>query len=641
MLDLRSIFSKYFEHREFSGTSPQPEPDTPNNSENSITNPGQEQLPEPFEYKIIDTKEKFECFLTQLIEQELFAIDTETNGLAPVHHHIIGISFYFKERAYYLPLRHLRIKEPQLEPQYCFSRLKLVLENLATIKIFHNAKFDLKMLAGEGIKVKGRIYDTYLLAKLLLPEEKSYGLKELAEKHLFPEAGKWEEKIKQYLADRDTEDFSLLLPSQLATYACADAYLTYKLFEKFHTKIPEEMKSLTQTEMKLVPIIAEMELVGIRIEPEILWQKIEEATIRREEIRQQLFTLTGKEFNPNSYPQLCEILDQLGLAERLKNEAGKISTKEEYLKQIDHPFTNTLLIYRELDKKIQQAQNLLASHHNSVIHAEFNQLGTRTGRFSSSNPNLQNVPPDLREAFVPRDGRVLVSIDYSQIELRILAELSRAQKMLQAFAAEKDLHQITASLIYAQPEEAITDEQRKIGKNVNFAVIYGMGPESLAKRLKIDEKKAKEFLDNFFKEYSEIKHLRNKLEKEVQGRRGFSNPYGRWLSLKPDERYRALNYLIQSTAADLLKQAMVRIGKLLGKYSSQILLTIHDELVIEMPKEELRLIPIIKQLMETSPFSVPIKVSVKLGHNWKEMVPLEEWLNENEHHQELKEVGNE
>jgi len=185
------------------------------------------------------------------------------------------------------------------------------------------------------------------------------------------------------------------------------------------------------------------------------------------------------------------------------------------------------------------------------------------------------------------------------------------------------------------------DEQRKIGKNVNFAVIYGMGTKSLAKRLKIDEREAQKFLDYFFAQYPEVKQLQNMLEQSILKEGGFFNHYGRWLSLKPDERYRALNYLIQSTAADLLKQAMVRIGKLLEKYSSQILLTVHDELIIEMPKEELRLIPIIKQLMKTSPFSVPIKFSVKLGHNWKKMVPLEEWLNENEHHQELKEVGNE
>jgi len=418
MLDLRSIFSKYFEHGEFSGTSPKPEPDTPNNNESSVINPAQEQLAEPFEYQIIDTQEKFECFLAQLNEQELFAIDTETNGLDPIQHHIIGLSFYFCQKGFYLPIRHLATQEPQLNPENCLTRLKPILENPSTTKIFHNAKFDLKMLAQEGILVGGKLVDTMLLAQLLFPGGSSYKLKELARKYLFPEADQWKKIIDQHLEEKDTKDFSALSPGQLAPYACADTYLTYKLFEKFHTKIPEEMKSLTQTEMELVPIIAEMELVGIRIEPEVLWQKIEEATIRREEIRQQLFTLAGKEFNPNSYPQLCEILDQLGLAERLKNEAGKISTKEEYLKQIDHPFTNTLLIYRELDKKIQQAQNLLASHHNSVIHAEFNQLGTRTGRFSSSNPNLQNVPPDLREAFVPRDGRVLVSIDYRHSQLK-------------------------------------------------------------------------------------------------------------------------------------------------------------------------------------------------------------------------------
>jgi len=418
----------------------------------------------------------------------------------------------------------------------------------------------------------------------------------------------------------------------LATYACADAYLCLCLYEKLFPMTPLKMQGLVHTEMDLIPIVAEIERQGIKLDLKVLGLEIKNARTQKKEHLQKLYEIAGEEFNPNSYPQLCQILEKLSLAEQLKDDTSKITTKEENLKLVNHPFINHLLEYRESEKLIQQAENLIKASQDSIIRTNFDQLGTRTGRFSSSSPNLQNVNPELRGAFIARKGCYLVSFDYSQIELRILAELSNCQKMQEAFKSGKDLHQFTASLVYNLPEDQITDQQRKDGKNVNFAVIYGMGGKSLARKLQINEEQAQNFLNNFFTQYPEVNQLRSELEQQILSRSGFFNPYGRWLMLEPTEKYRALNYLIQSTAADLLKESMVRVGRFLEDYASKILLTIHDELVLEIPENELDLIPKIKELIEISPFQVPIEVSVEIGKNWSEMVPYDEWLDQKKIH---------
>ena len=575
-----------------------------------------------------------------------FAVDVETDALNPIEANLVGVSLATEPGiAYYIPVGHTT--GAQLPRQEVLDRLRPLLEDEAVAKVAHNAKYDIMVLAGQGIELRGLDVDTMVAAYLLNPSGRGYGLKDLALAHFNVEMtdilaliGKGKEQIT--MAGVDIH--------RAADYAAADADMTLRLEWVLVPQLREkELDGLfLDVEMPLVPVLAAMELAGMDVDVPYLREMSTRVQEDMERLMAQVHEAVGHPFNISSPKQLSQVLfEELGLPAQKKTSTG-YSTDAEVLETLrgKHPAVDGILEYRQLAKlKGTYLDGLpdLISPVDGRIHTSFNQTATSTGRLSSSNPNLQNIPVrtdlgrQIRRAFVVKGAdEVLLAADYSQIELRILAHLSHDPILLDSFRHNKDIHVRTAALIYNLPEQEISREMRRLAKTANYAIIYGLSEYGLSRETGIPRKEAGAFLDRYTATYADLYDYMGRTREDVRahgyvqtllGRRRYvPEVYSSSRTVRDAAERAAVNMPVQGTQADLIKIAMVRLHRRMREegLTSKMILQVHDELVFRAPKDEVeRLSLLVRETMAGAmTLDVPIQVDVKAGRNWLDTDPV-------------------
>ncbi len=595
---------------------------------------------------VIDSEAAFDDLLARLRRRGRFAVDVETDALDPIQANLVGVSLAIEPGiAYYIPVGHT--SGTQLPRQEVLDRLRPLLEDERIAKSAHNAKFDIMVLAGQGIEVRGLDFDTMIAAYLLNPSGRGYGLKDLALAHFNVEMtdilaliGKGKEQIT--MAGVDIH--------RAADYAAADADMTLRLQDVLAPQLREkELEGLFRdVEMPLVPVLAAMELAGMDIDVSYLHEMSARVQEDMDRLMAQVHEAVGHPFNINSPKQLSQVLfEELELPAQKKTSTG-YSTDAEVLETLrgKHPAVDGILEYRQLAKlKGTYLDGLpeLISPVDGRIHSSFNQTVASTGRLSSSNPNLQNIPVrtdlgrQIRRAFVVKgQDEVLLAADYSQIELRILAHLSHDPILLDSFRHDRDIHVRTAALIYNLPEEEITREQRRLAKTANYAIIYGLSEYGLSRETGIPRKEAGVFLERYTATYADLYDYMGRTREDVQahgyvqtllGRRRYvPEVYSSSRTVREAALRAAVNMPVQGTQADLIKIAMVRLHQRMREegLEARMILQVHDELVFRAPTSEVpRLNALVRETMAGAmTLDVPIQVDVKAGRNWLDTDPV-------------------
>lgn len=593
-----------------------------------------------YDYQLIDNEEGIDEFLRNILTKEIFCLDTETTGTDVMTAELVGMSFSFKEnQAFYIP-----VPKEREEAQKLVNKFKPLLENENTTKIGQNIKYDMNILANYGIELKGKLFDT-MIAHYVLQPELHHGMDYLAEVYLKYETIKIEELIgPKGKNQRNMRDLS---PTDVYKYACEDADITMKLKNILEKELTENnVKELFEDiEMPLVPVLAYIERNGVRIDTEALKETSKHFTARMKQIEEEIYSLAGMEFNVSSPKQVGEILfDRLKIVEKAKKtKTGQYVTSEEVLESLKgkHEIVEKILDYRGLKKLLSTYIDSLPELINPKtgrIHTSFNQTVTATGRLSSSNPNLQNIPirntdgKEIRKAFIPDDGCEFFSADYSQIELRIMAHLSEDKHMIEAFNNQQDIHAATAAKIYKKGIENVTKEERSKAKTANFGIIYGISVFGLAERLNVERKEAKELIDGYFENYPQVKEYMDK-SIEMAKEKGYIETIFNRKRFLPDINSRnavvrgyaernAINAPIQGSAADIIKVAMIRIYKKFKEEGirSKMILQVHDELNFSvLPEEKTKVQQIVISEMEAAyKMKVPLLADCGWGQNWLE-----------------------
>ena len=595
----------------------------------------------PHNYMLSDTAEKIDELVKKLSAVTSFCFDSETTGLDPLSAEIVGLSFSFKKaEAYYVPFPANRQAAQEI-----ILKFKPLFENENIEKVGQNIKFDIAILSTYGIQVKGKLFDTMLAHYLLKPDGK-HGMDYLAETYLSYRPVSIEtligKKGKSQLSMRDVP------VEQIKEYAAEDADITWQLKEIFEPMLKENsFSTLYDTvEGPLVPVLEAMEREGVNIDVQFLKSYSQELGNSILQLQEEIFSMAGTQFNLNSPQQLGSVLfEHLKIDEKAKKtKTGQYATNEDVLSKLaaKHPIIPKILDYRELTKLKSTYVDSLPEMVNPItgrVHTSFMQAVAATGRLSSNNPNLQNIPirtekgREIRKAFIPRDkNHVLLSADYSQIELRVIAALSKDKNMQEAFRSGEDIHQATAAKVFGVALTEVTKDQRSAAKAVNFGIIYGQSAFGLSQNLGIPVGEAKEIIENYFKQYPGIKKY---MEENVNTARkeGYVTTIAGRKRYLPDinsgnavvrgfaER-NAINAPIQGSAADMIKIAMIKIHHALKEngFKSKMLLQVHDELVFDVLREELDAIkPVIKENMENAvKLEVPIVAEMDMGENWLE-----------------------
>ncbi|MEK7584441.1 MAG: DNA polymerase I [Patescibacteria group bacterium] len=614
----------------------------------------QQTKPSSQHYDVIDNEAGMRSLAKDLESQKLFAIDTETTGLNTLQDTILGASFSWQSKQGVFV--HLRDEKSRADFK---KHLGPVLENPRIGKTGHNLKFDYQVLKHLGITLAPIAYDTLLAAYLLHPN-RSLKLEDLAFSYLRVKIQNLtelseeqsEEKGSAHQRKKKELDVAAIDPEKLAQYGAADADMALRLYERLRQEIRREgfEKLLQEIEIPLAPILAEMELAGILIDRPFLAKKAKEFGSDIAALEKKIHSLAGVEFNIASPLQMKEILfEKLQIASKgIKRKKTGLSTAAGELDKLvgAHPIIPLILDYREVTKLVNTYVATLPTMvdpGDHRIHTSFNQTVTATGRLSSSDPNLQNIPVRtelgraIRKAFVAKDGYQLLSADYSQIELRLAAIMSQDPKMLASFKAGEDIHRRTAAEINGVALDEVTPEQRRRAKEVNFGVIYGLGSTGLAQRTGISRQEAKSFIEEYFKLYKGVKnyiestksfaHAHGYVETLFGRRRKLPEVYSSSPMLIAQAERMAINMPLQGTAADLLKIAMIRLAARLPNELPDVrmLLQVHDELVFEVPKAELHAAgKLIRHEMEhVADYPIPLVVELKAGQNWAEMTPLD------------------
>ncbi|MCS7216623.1 MAG: DNA polymerase I [Candidatus Bipolaricaulota bacterium] len=595
-------------------------------------------------YEAVLTEEAFLDLVEKLKRAEEFALDLETTSEDPLSAEIVGIAVALEPyRGYYIPVGHSYRGAPkQLPLEYVLSYLAPLLSAERPRKIGQNLKYDLQVLLNYGIEVRGVAFDAMLAHWLLKPDAPSHSLEAIAREEL----GIQVQTYKELLALGGAREMREVAVERAARYSGEDAEVVVRLRAPLTQKLREAelLRLFEDLEIPLIEVLLWMERRGVLLDADELRAQGKELEILLERTREELFALAGGPFNPNSTPQVREILyERLKLPVLERTKTGP-STDAQVLRDLAqyHEFPAKLIAYRELEKLRNTYVEKLPHYvhpRTGRIHTSFNQTGTATGRLSSSEPNLQNIPTktevgvDIRRAFVAPPGKVLLGADYSQIELRILAHMSGDEALLEAFQRGEDLHRRTAAVLFGVPPEAVDSRMRTIAKRVNFGIIYGITPYGLSRDVGIPQEEAKALIDRFFQAYPKVAEFLEKLVEEAQatgfartllGRKrplpGLRNPERRGIG---QDRRNAINTPIQGTAADLMKLAMLRIHRAWkeGRLPAEMILQIHDELVFEVAEGEAeRAGALIRDLMEgVWELRAPLKVDVKIGRNWSEI----------------------
>jgi DNA polymerase I len=594
----------------------------------------------PHNYILVDNKIKRSDLISKLFMQKSFCFDTETTGLDMFQSDLVGMSFCFKAgEAYYVTL-----PADKEEARAILHEFKVVFESGHIEKIGQNIKFDLLMLAQYGIALKGKFFDT-MIAHYLVQPELRHGMDYLAEIYLNYHTIHFEDLVGS--KGKNQMDIRFVDLDLLCNYAAEDADITFRLKQILEKELKNNaLESLFyDIEMPLLRVLATMERNGVRIDSEALRQSSEILTQEMLKLEKEIHGIAGFEFNVSSPAQVGEVLfDRLKLDDKAKKtKTGQYSTAEDVLEKIrsKHPIIGKILDYRGLKKLLStyiDALPQLISPVTGKVHTSYNQTVAATGRLSSTNPNLQNIPirdaqgKEIRKAFIPDAGCVFVSVDYSQIELRIMAHLSGDANMLEAFNSGHDIHTATAAKIYKIPLNEVTSDMRRKAKTANFGIIYGISTFGLAERLNIPRAEAKELIDGYFATYPDVKkYMDNAIQKAKEmgyvetmlGRKRFLADINSQNSVVRGFAERnAINAPIQGSAADIIKIAMVRIQARLEKeqLQTQMTMQVHDELNFSVPADELETLKrvVIEEMEHAIDLKVPLIADCGQGDNWLE-----------------------
>lgn len=592
------------------------------------------------EYYLIDNEKDMINLKVKLLDHKNCSFDTETTGVDPIDSEIVGMSFSVKEgEAYYVPIS-AKFEEAKKQIEI----FKEILENENILKIGQNIKYDIIALKKYDIHVKGKLFDT-MIAHYLLNPELRHNMDYMAETHLNYKTIHIDELIgargKNQLNMRDLD------PAKIKDYACEDADVTLKLKNILEKEIEKNdlSKLLYEIELPLIYVLADMEYTGVRLDIKALKESSETLTAKMGNIEKEIFELANLEFNINSSKQVGEVLfDRLKIVDKpKKTKTGQYTTNEETLESLRdvHPIVSKILEYRGLKKLLStyiDALPLLINKRDGKVHTSYNQTVTATGRLSSSNPNLQNIPirdeegKEIRKAFIADDDCVFYSADYSQIELRIMAHLSQDPHMIEAFESGEDIHTATAAKIYKIPINEVTSDMRRKAKTANFGIIYGISVFGLAERLSIPRSEAKTLIDGYFETYPKVKEYMDNIIAQARekgyvetilGRKRYlADINSRNTTVRGYAERNAINAPIQGSAADIIKIAMNDIEKEFKKSNlkSKMILQVHDELNFNVIEEELSHVKqiVIDKMENAYKLSIPLKADSGIGHNWLE-----------------------
>ena len=592
-------------------------------------------------YHKVETPEERAALLDQLTQQGVISFDTETTSIDPTTAELVGMSFAWKAgEAYYVP-----VPADRAEAEKIVAEFAPILADETVDKVGQNLKYDMIVLERYGATVKGKLLDTMVMHYLLHPD-KRHKMDLLSEEYLNYKPVPIQDLIgrgKKQLTMRDVP------VEKVVDYACEDADITLRLYHALWPELEEEgLVELYETvEAPLIPVLRDIELAGINVDGDFLNEYSKVLTEELHKIEKEIYAAAGSEFNIGSPKQIGEILfGRMGVPYKgSKTKTGQYKTDEATLAEVatEFPIVKLILRHRSLSKLLGtyvDALPLLLNKDDGRIHSSFNQTIAATGRLSSANPNLQNIPvrtpegAEVRKAFIPRDeDHILLASDYSQIELRLVAALSQDEGMLDAFKTGKDIHTATAALIFNVPYEEVTRLQRYQAKTINFAILYGAGATRLTQELEISRAEASELINNYYERFTGLKRFMSGTVEQAKEEGYVSTLLGRKRSLRDinsrssvaralAERM-AMNTPIQGTAADMIKLAMIRIHKMLREkgFKTRMILQVHDELVFDAPRSEVEAVtPLIEELMrEAIPnLDVPIVVETGVGENWLE-----------------------
>jgi DNA polymerase-1 len=621
-----------------------------------------------FKYKLIQTEDEFKNFFKELKKQTEFAWDTETDSLDEINANLLGMSFCWKEgEAYFIKVSSLKSQvlsddkkmksgqdslfapkkiETKKEIHPWVEELKSILENSKIKKFGHNLKFDIKVLASHGVEVKGVAFDSMIASYLLNPDKRQHGLDAV----VLSELGFSKISKEDLLGSGKKKfDFREAPIEKLSLYACEDADFAFRLVKPLEKKLKEEKlyQLFFDLEIPLIEVLAKIELNGIMIDAKYFKTLDKKLDAGLKALQEKIWKIAGEHFNINSVQQLREILFtklEISTAGVGKTKTG-LTTNAAALEKLkgEHKIIEYILDYRELTKlstTYVKALPELINQKTGRVHTSFNQAVTGTGRLSSTEPNLQNIPvktewgKEIRRGFVAEDGKVLVSLDYSQIELRLAAHFSEDPTMVAAFKHGEDIHLATASAINGVPLDKTTREMRSAAKAINFGLLYGQGPHGLAETTGLSYADAKKFIEAYFKNFSHIKKYIDNSLKQARDLGYVETILGRkrWLPeinssvamiAKAAERV-AINAPLQGSSADIIKLAMIKIDNLINKKFAdevKMILQVHDELVFEMDKDLVKkVVPAIQEIMSSVvKLKVPLTVDAKVGKNWEQM----------------------
>jgi DNA polymerase-1 len=595
------------------------------------------------DYHIVDTEQALDKLITKLQAAKEFAVDLETSAKEVMACELVGISVSSTPgEAYYVPLGHRGLSQiSQLPMTKAITKLKPVLEDIKIPKIAQNGKFDMTVLAEFGIKLENLSFDTMIAAYLL--GEKSIGLKALA----FNKLGVEMTPITDLIGKGAKQISMAMAPiEECAAYACADADITLRLKTMLDAELRKEglWQLFSDVEMPLVPVLVAMERNGVAIDVELLRDMSSSLGKEMLRLEAEVYNSLGYRFNINSSQQLSRVLyEELKLPKPRKTKSG-YSTEASALEELKgtHPIIEFVLQYRQLAKlksTYTDALPALVNPKTGRLHTSFNQTGTTTGRLSSSEPNMQNIPVrgelggKIRQAIIAEPGWQLLSADYSQIDLRVLAHISQDPELIATFLRDEDVHTATASLVFNVTPEKVTTDMRRVAKTVNFGVIYGMSDYGLEQATDFSREEAAQFISAYFEKYPRVREYIENTKSQARERGYVQTVMGRRRYIpetkSPNRQVReaaermAINMPVQGTSADIIKIAMVNLHREMEKRNlrTKMTLQVHDELLFEVPPEEIETMKeLVAALMpQALKLSVPLKIDIKMGKNWAEM----------------------
>jgi len=600
----------------------------------------------PKNYQTILTKEQCLDIIQQIYEIKRFAIDTETTNIDPMRAKLVGLSISFMPHtAYYIPVAHSGLDaRNQLSRDWVLAEFKPLLEDSSIQKIGQNLKYDWLIFQQYGIRLSENLFDTMIASYVLDPSDVSHALDRIALNRLNYRMIKYKDVVGTGKKERCFSEIDLPLATQ---YACEDADITFILADQFQKELQDnDLWKLFETiEMPLLPVLVDMEYTGIKVDQTVLKQLSSYFSQTLSELESKIYDLAGETFNIRSTQQLGEILfEKLKLpAKKKTRKKTGYSTDVNVLTQLAeiHELPAVILQHRSLDKlRSTYVDALMSLTHPETrrIHTSFNQTATATGRLSSRDPNLQNIPirteqgRKIREAFVPEEESLLLSADYSQIELRIMAHYANDPILIEAFCNDEDIHLRTASEIFQRPLSDVSDTLRYQAKAINFGIIYGMGAFRLSKELHISRKMAQAYIDQYFDRYQGVRRFIDETVADAEksgktttlcGRiRHIPDINSKNKNVQSGARRIAVNTPIQGTAADFIKLAMIRVNEMImaEKLATRMVLSVHDEIVLEVPESELATVrsKVKKVMEEVWDLKVPLKVNMDVGKNWAE-----------------------